>query len=258
MTSVQEGRHALGGIVALAERSDGIAAGLLAPGVRAWLASPEQGLSAAIESVRGPEATAEAMGRLAPARLDVTAIVEGERSCWAELSVVGAGDPETCVAGLSYDAAGAVSRLVWLRAPLVPACEVEPDPGAPDGRPILQRYFSALMGSRFAEAAAHFTTDTLYSHPPYGAGTARVLFRGREALHRGLATERGASPARQIITAFWQRQGRVFVEGVIEGIPDGGTFFSTAQINPAGEIARYVAFYSAERIPPLEPKTELM
>ncbi len=41
----------------------------------------------------------------------------------------------------------------------------------------------------------------------------------------------------------------MFVEGVIEGIPDGGTFFSTAQITPEGEIARYVAFYSATRIP---------
>jgi hypothetical protein len=61
--------------------------------------------------------------------------------------------------------------------------------------------------------------------------------------------ERGPSPARQIIVALWQQGDRVFVEGVIEGIPDGGTFFSTAQITAEGEIARYVAFYSATRIP---------
>jgi hypothetical protein len=42
------------------------------------------------------------------------------------------------------------------------------------------------------------------------------------------------------------------IEGVIEGIPDCGTFFSTAQITPEGEIARYVAFYSATRIPRLQ------
>jgi hypothetical protein len=41
----------------------------------------------------------------------------------------------------------------------------------------------------------------------------------------------------------------VFVEGIIKGIPDGGTFFSTAEITREGEIARYVAFYSARRIP---------
>ena len=52
-----------------------------------------------------------------------------------------------------------------------------------------------------------------------------------------------------MITGAWQSGDRVFVEGVIEGIPDGGTFFSTAQISPQGEIARYVAFYSATRIP---------
>ena len=54
---------------------------------------------------------------------------------------------------------------------------------------------------------------------------------------------------RQVITALWQRHGRVFVEGVIEGIADGGSFFSTAEVTSVGEIARYVAFYSVRRIP---------
>jgi len=232
-------------------------AGVLAPDVHAWHAGPERGLKAAIDFVQGAEAAAELLGGLAPSRVVVTAIVEGERSAWAELSCYGRGDQETCVAGLTYNAAGAVARLVWLRAPLVPACQPDVALDAPDGRPILERYFADLMSSRFAEAAAHFTPDTLYSHPPYRSGTARVLFRGREALRRGFIAERGPTPARQIITALWQRHGRVFVEGVIEGIPHGGTFFSTAQISSAGEIARYVAFYSAERIPPrlhLEPK----
>ena len=144
-----------------------------------------------------------------------------------------------------------MSRLVWLRAPLVPAREAAD--AAPDGRPILERYFADLMSSRFREAAAHFSVDAIYSHPPYAGGTERVLFEGREALWRGFAVERGPSPVQQIITGFWQQGDRVFVEGVIEGIPDGGTFFSTAQISADGEIARYVAFYSATRIPPLGP-----
>jgi hypothetical protein len=37
--------------------------------------------------------------------------------------------------------------------------------------------------------------------------------------------------------------------GVVEGIPDGGTFISTGRITPDGEIDRYVAFYSARRLP---------
>jgi hypothetical protein len=115
---------------------------------------------------------------------------------------------------------------------------------------VLEGYFAALMNSRFGEAAAHFTRDTLYSHPPYAGGNERVLFRGREALLRGFVELRGPSPARQIVTGFWQQGDRVFLEGIIEGIPNGGSFFSTADISRGGEIARYVAFYSATRIPP--------
>ena len=157
---------------------------------------------------------------------------------------------DVCIAGLTYDSRGAVARLVWLRAPLAPASsEVDEDEAAPDARPVLEQYFADLMSSRFQEAAANFTAGAIYSHPPYAGGPERVLFRGREALWRGFVTERGPSPARQVITYCAQRGSRVFVEGVIEGIPDGGTFFSTAQITPDGKIARYVASYSATRIP---------
>ena len=222
--------------------------------MQAWLATPEQGLRAATESVRGADATAGALARLAPSRLTVVAdCCPVSTPAGPSSPAAGDGDPETCLVGLTYDAVGRVSRLVWLRAPLVPAAEIDVDAAAPDGRAVLERYFADLMGSRFGEAAAHFTTDAIYSHPPYGAGTARVLFRGREALRRGFVTERGPTAARQVITALWQRQDRVFIEGVVEGIEDGGTFFSTAQITSAGEIARYVAFYSAARVPELNP-----
>ena len=113
------------------------------------------------------------------------------------------------------------------------------------------------MSSRFGDAASHFTAETIYSHPPYAGGRERVLYRGRDALARGFVTDRGASPARQIISALWQRGSRVFIEGVIEGIPRGGSFFSTAQLSAEGKIARYVAFYSARRIPGVEHRIEL-
>ncbi len=225
----------------------GVGDGCFAPEVRAWFASHEEGLGAAIESAAGAEAATEALARLAPSSLEVAATVASDDACWAEVARRGDGDAETCIAGLTYGPSGQVSRLVWLRAPLVPAREA---PGrAPHARPILERYFADLMSSRFREAAAHFSADTIYSHPPYAGGTERVLFEGRDELWRGFAVQRGPSPAQQIITGLWQRGGRVFVEGVIEGIPDGGSFFSTAQISTDGEIARYVAFYSATRIP---------
>ena len=145
------------------------------------------------------------------------------------------------------------ARLILLRAGLVPPATGE-STSAPPGRPILEAYFDDLMNSRFREAAAHFSADAIYSHPPYAGGSARVLFKERGALRRGFAIERGPSPARQVITGFWQSCERVFIEGMVEGIPDGGSFFSTAQISPHGEIARYVAFYSTRRIPSLNHK----
>jgi hypothetical protein len=251
MTSVQEGRAwtTLEVVLAIGRGSRRAVGGCLEPDVQAWLASPKQGVSAAIESVSGAEAVTDALARLGPASLEVVAMVDSADACWAEITRRGAGEAETCVVGLKYQPSGHVSRLVWLRAPLVPPREVDASDRARDGQPILERYFADLMRSRFREAASHFTGDTIYSHPPYGAGSDWVLFEGREALWRGFAVERGPSPARQIIMGLWQHDDRVFVEGVIEGIPDGGTFFSTAQITAEGEIARYVAFYSATRIP---------
>jgi SnoaL-like protein len=234
---------------ALVEDSSRALGESLAPGLRTWLASPEQGLRAAITSVSGVNAGTEALARLAPSRLTVLASVRSKLAQWAEITRYGDAAPETCLTGLTYEPGGGVSRVVWLRAPLVPPCRLGFPEGAPDARPVLESYFAALMNSRFREAAAHFTADTLYAHPPYGGANERVLFRGRDALVRGFETERGPSPARQIITDLWQQGSRVFVEGVIEGIPDGGTFFSTASVTSDGEIARYVAFYSATRIP---------
>ena len=247
---------ALEEVLALADGSGygsgggGPAGSLLAAGVQTWFAIPEQGLTASIDAVRGAGASADALAHLSPCSLEVVAAVTSDRGCWAEVIRRGRAEPETCLAGLAYDGPGAVSRLVWLGAPLVPAMpEVYEESAVPAARPVLEEYFADLMSSRFREAASHFTVDTIYSHPPYAGGTERVLLRGREALWRAFVTERGPSPARQIITDYWQYGGRVFVEGVIEGIPDGGTFFSTAQVTPEGEISRYVAFYSATRVP---------
>lgn len=221
----------------------------LAAHVVAWLASPEQGLRTEIDAVTGPRDTAAALRALAPTSLSIAAVTQAGQQAWAEVSGQADGAEETAVIGVTLDDNGDIARLVWLRAPRVPAREATlADPVAHDGRRVIERYFEDLMHARFAQAAAHFAPDTIYSHPPYRAGTERVLYRGRDALRRGFVTERGPTPARQLVTGFWQEGERFFVEGVIEGIPDGGTFVSTGQLTRAGEIARYVAFYSARRI----------
>jgi hypothetical protein len=233
----------------------GLTVGPLARDVQAWVADPEQGVGAAVEAVDGVDATREMLASLAPSELTVAAAVAGDEACWAEIIRRAGGCSETCIVGLTFDGEGLVRRLVLLRAPLVPDQAVGGGTSAPPcGRPILEGYFDDLMNSRFREAAGHFSVDALYSHPAYAGGAERVLFNGREAVWRGFAIERGPSPARQLITGFWQRGDRVFIEGVVEGIAGGGTFVSTAQISPQSEITRYVAFYSATRIPSLNSK----
>ena len=218
--------------VALVDGSAPADEGFLAPDVKAWLASPEQGLSADIESISGAAETAEALARLAPSSVTIMATAPSERICWAEISRRSGGRAETCIVGLSRDEQGQVSRIVLLRAPLVPAIALDRDASIPDARPVIELYFADLMHSRFKEAAGRFSLDTIYSHPPYRAGAERALFLGRDALSRGFADERGATPARQVITGFWQRRDRLFVEGVVEGIPAGGTFAAPERAQP--------------------------
>src|SRR5262249_35655151 len=135
------------------EGSVSASSGLLAVDVRAWVADPTQGVAATIDSVDGAEAALEVLARLAPSEPAVDAVVVTGRACWAELPRRGNADPETCLVGLTLDAAGLVRRLVLVRAPLVPP--VPAQEFAPPGRPILKAYFEDLMNSRFREAAAH-------------------------------------------------------------------------------------------------------
>ena len=240
--------HALASILALAQGA-GAPEDVFAPSVEGWLASPAQGITATIECVAGIEPTVAALAGLAPSTVTVAAAIITPAVTWAEVNRRADGVEETCVVGLSQDASGLVSRLVWLRAPAVPAARVDTKADVPPGRPILERYFSDLSASNFRDAAAHFTPDTIYSHPPYGGRPERALFRGRDALLEGFIHERGSTPVRQVITGFWQERSRVFLEGVVEGIPNGGTFFGTGELTAAGGIARYIAFYSSQRIP---------
>ena len=55
---------------------------------------------------------------------------------------------------------------------------------------MLEAYFAGLRDARFEAAAAQFTDDCLYTHPPYSGGTERVLWRGRESVLRGFVEDR--------------------------------------------------------------------
>jgi hypothetical protein len=219
----------------------------LAPGARAWLADQDQGRRGELDGRSGAEAVACSLERLGPASPVLESCLSGPEFCWAEITRL----HETCLVRCAMSPAGLVRHLLLLRAPAVPSLQPSAAAAAPRGRPIVERYFDDLMNTRFEDAAGHFTSDTIYFHPPYSAGEEWVLFRGREALLEGWVTLRGPSLARQVVTGFWQVKDRFFMEGVVEGIPNGGSFFSTGQLTARGEIARYTAFYSAIRIPRL-------
>ena len=124
MTSLRESPAALAGIVSLAEGSTAEDAVVLAPDAKGWFASPEQGLVADIEAAAGAEAVSAVLARLAPSNMTVVAVADADDACWAEVTRSANGDTETCLVRLSYDAAGRVCRVVWLRAPFAPASAV--------------------------------------------------------------------------------------------------------------------------------------
>ncbi len=123
MTSVQSGGSAtwdaraapaLAGVLALVEGSGGPAPSLLARDARTWIASPAQGLTAAIDAVRGADASAAALADLSPSSLTLVVAAMTNRACWAEVTRRADGEAETCLVGLSYDAGGGVSDQVPL------------------------------------------------------------------------------------------------------------------------------------------------
>jgi SnoaL-like domain len=253
MTSLQDELEPMAAavrvILEIAQNGTGDGAAI-AQNAHGCFATPEQGLVADASLVDGRAAIVSELERLAPCRVRITGQASTGRSWWAELSRTAEGAEETCVIGSELDESGAVSRLLWFRAPAVPGLG-RTFGGAPcdhDARPLTERYFAALADSRFGEAAEAFSDDCVYSHPPYRGGPERVLFRGREGLLDGFVNQRGESPARAEVQTIVQGDRWAFTEGVIEGIPNGGTFISSAQLDNSGTIARYVAFYTAARI----------
>ena len=128
--------------------------------------------------------------------------------------------------------------------------EVEPA----DAAQVVHDYFRDLDGGRFAEAAAHFSDDVLYSHPPYlhtGIDDPdRIEFRGRPALAAAF-TRRGAAGFDHEVLTSVQRGPHCLFEGAVNGLPDGGTgsFISSLTLAGDGRIRRYVSFYCEPGVP---------
>ena len=218
------------------------------PAVRAHIASSVQDIGAQITTVSGPQATLGELTRASSG--DTEALVVAGDGCdtWAELvRSSDDGEAETCLLALRHDRDGLIDRVVWHAAPRVEGFCAAGEQARPPARLRFEEYFRALQEARFGAAAECFDPNVIWSHPPYRGAPVRELARGRAALLDLLVHRRGASPARQVITGFAQRGCHVFLEGIVEGIPHGGSFVSLGQLSSDTEIGRYVAFYSAER-----------
>jgi ketosteroid isomerase-like protein len=123
-----------------------------------------------------------------------------------------------------------------------------------DAAKVVHEYFTHLDNGRLAEAAACFSHDVLYSHPPYRHtgidDPDRIEFRGRPALEAAFARRGQASFDHEVLTSI-QRGPHCIFEGAVRNLPGGGTgsFISSLSLAADGTIRRYVSFYCEPGIP---------
>ena len=180
---------------------------------------------------------------------DRVALVEGVLHDLAERPVA------TYVCSATFAADGRVDRYLAFscqgaRDPIPDDADAEPA----DAATVVHDYFVALDEGRFADAAARFSDDVLYSHPPYRHtgidDPDRVEFRGRAALHQAFLA-RGRTSFKHEVLASLQRGPHCVFEGAVDDLPQGGTgsFISSLSLAGDGTIRRYVSFYCEPGIP---------
>jgi len=161
------------------------------------------------------------------------------------------------VTSATIDADGLIARslsfcCVGARDAIPTAVPTTIEPGRIDD--ALDAYFGALDSGRFADAAACFSTDVLYSHPPYRHTDRntddRVEFRGREALTAAFVA-RGRQTFGHRILRCIQRGPHALLEGAVHDLPDGrsGSFISSLSLDDDGLIRRYVSFFCEPAVP---------
>lgn len=165
----------------------------------------------------------------------------------SDVFVEGRWGERTCAASLQLGPSDAVARSLFFICERVPA-PAGWEPGErPSVRPLLERYFEALNGADFEAAAACFSEDCLYSHPPYRPGEPQAEFHGRRELADLWPTRRGSGRVDTTIVRCLQSGNHAGVEGVAAG----GSFLSTIVLDADGLIERYVAFYTPTLVPRL-------
>jgi ketosteroid isomerase-like protein len=228
-------------------------------------AAVPDGAISAVPGADGPETAPRVIARDASSlRRALEAAFAGRRT--EVLVCVTSGDADCLVEGRLVDAAGApmenfvasyqlrggqLARQLVYTCPLVEPSRTWGAEGPPpgDARGIVDRYFEHLDTSDFEAAAACFSPDAVYSHPPYGPGQPRAEFRGRDELLAGFR-RRGPKPDRaHHIDLSPQRGSECFLEGYTIDKPCGGSFISSLSLDADGLIQRYVAVYCEPIVP---------
>jgi hypothetical protein len=207
-------------------------------------AVPDDDLRAGRSLVRGRDEIAAVLAANRPVEILVQ-VADG-----LDVLAEGRAGDASVAASLQLDEDGAIARGFWLASAAVdPSATWAGGPGDEgEARPVLDRYFAHLQAGAFADAGACFSEDCLYSHPPYRGCTERVNFRSRDELVHGWETLRGTAPGRQVITAIAQSGPDCMFEGVVDGIPNGGSFLASLSLGTDGLIRRYSAWYCAPRV----------
>jgi SnoaL-like domain len=203
---------------------------------------------------RGRDALADRFHRRGqvPERHEVQLAVHDASVCLLE-AVVRAPDAArpvgTFIASAELDGDGLVRR--YLAYMCTPAADPAPTGGGPapaDAGKVVHEYFAALDNGDFEAAADQFSRNVVYSHPPYRHtgidGAERVVFRGRDELLAAFRA-RGRQTFDHAILASIQRGPHCLFEGVVNGLPTGGSgsFVSSLTLDGDGRIQRYVSFY---------------
>jgi hypothetical protein len=173
---------------------------------------------------------------------DVEVVIELDDG--RDVFIEGRSGARTIAASLQLGDDGEILRHLVLSSPLVAAPQPwEPQP-RPQLLPLIERYFEALNDARFADAAASFSENCVYVHPPYRPGEPLAIFNGRDELAAQWPAKRGSGRVETRIERCVQSGNHAFVEGVAAG----GSFLSSVVLATDGLISRYVAFYTPELV----------
>jgi len=212
--------------------------------------------------VTGHEALAEYLQRrgLLPYRHEVLFCAVEGGDCLIEGVSVEASTGKankTFVASVQLGDAGRIYRYLAYQCepPVSPPPAKRSEGGAGTDAPALvDRYFTALAQGRFEDAAACFSVDTLYSHPPYRhtaiTDNRRIAVNGRQALLE-LFGRRGPTTYGYRMDVILQRGPNAIFENAVVDLPGGGEGGSMGSltIGPDGLIRRYAAFYCEPAVP---------